>query len=68
MEKLLDMGNENVHDVPKKFEDTEYKEHEKTKKEINELRQDFNKHQSGTKDTIQREPYELMTQNIRVVE
>jgi hypothetical protein len=42
MEKLLDMGNENVHDVPKKFEDTEYKEHEKTKKEINELRTSTN--------------------------
>jgi hypothetical protein len=44
-------------DVLKKFQDTKNKEHEKTQKEINELRVDFNKHQSETKDTIKREKY-----------
>jgi hypothetical protein len=32
MEKTLDMVNQNVHDVLKKFQDTENKEHEKTQK------------------------------------
>jgi site-specific DNA-adenine methylase len=52
MEKILDMVKQNVQDALKKFQDTKHKEHEKTQKQINELREDFNKHQSETKDTI----------------
>jgi hypothetical protein len=44
MEKILDLVNLNVQDAVKKFQDTKNKEHEKTQKEINELREDFNKH------------------------
>jgi hypothetical protein len=32
MAKILDMVNKNVQDALKKFQDTEYKEHEKTQK------------------------------------
>jgi hypothetical protein len=35
------------------------KEHEMTTKQIRELREDFSKHQSETKDTIKREIQEL---------
>jgi hypothetical protein len=52
MEKILDMINENVQDALKKFQDTKNKEHVKTQKQINELKEDFNKHQSETKDII----------------
>jgi uncharacterized protein (DUF2252 family) len=70
MEKILDMINQNVKDALKKFQNTKNKEYEKTQTQINELREDFNKHQSETKDTIKREIYELkMTiQNIKKIE
>jgi polyhydroxyalkanoate synthesis regulator phasin len=55
MENTLDMVNQNVQDVLKKFQDTKNKEHEKTQKQINELRGDLNKHQSETEDTTNRE-------------
>jgi hypothetical protein len=55
MEKVLDMVKQNVQDALKKFQDTKNKEHEKTQEQINELREDFNKHQSETKDTIKRD-------------
>jgi esterase/lipase len=48
MEKILDIVNQNVHDALKKFQDTKNKEHEKIQKQINELREDFNKIQSET--------------------
>jgi hypothetical protein len=54
MEKILDMVKQNVQDALKKFQDTKNKNHEKTQKQINELREDFNKDQSETKDTIKR--------------
>jgi hypothetical protein len=38
-EKILDMVNQNVQDALKKFQDTKNKEHEKTQKQINELRE-----------------------------
>jgi mevalonate kinase len=57
MEKILDMINQNVQDALKKFQDTKNKEHEKTQKQINELRENFNKHQSETKDTLKKERY-----------
>jgi uncharacterized protein (UPF0305 family) len=49
MENILDMVNKNVQDALKKFQDTKNKEHEKIQKQINKLREDFNKHQSETK-------------------
>jgi hypothetical protein len=54
MEKILDMVKQNVQDALKKFQDFKNKEPEKTQKQINELREDFNKHQSETKDTIKK--------------
>jgi predicted AlkP superfamily phosphohydrolase/phosphomutase len=55
MGKILDMVNQKVQDVHKKFQDITNKEHEKTPKQINELKEDFNKHQTETKDTIKKE-------------
>jgi ferritin-like metal-binding protein YciE len=54
MEKILDMVNQNVQDAFKKCQDIKNKEPKKTQKQINELREDFNKHQSETKDTIKK--------------
>jgi hypothetical protein len=34
LEKILDMVNQNVQDALKKFQDTKYKEHEETQKQI----------------------------------
>jgi polyhydroxyalkanoate synthesis regulator phasin len=59
MDKILDIINQNVQDLHKKFKDTKNKEHEKTQKQIKDLTEDFNKIQSETKDTIKREIYEL---------
>jgi transketolase len=59
MWKILDMVNQNVQDAFKEFQDTKYKEHEKIQKQIKELREDFNKYQSETKDTMKREMYVL---------
>jgi hypothetical protein len=42
------MVNQNVQDALKKFQDIKNKEHEKTQKQINELRGALNKHQSDT--------------------
>jgi hypothetical protein len=49
------MINQNIQNAFKKFKDTKNKEHETTQKQINEFREDFNKHQSQTKDTIKKE-------------
>jgi hypothetical protein len=67
MEKIPDMVNQNVQDAHNKFQDTTIKEVEKTHKQIKELREDFNKYQSETKDTMKRKIYELKmtTQNIK---
>jgi hypothetical protein len=43
MERIKDMVNQNVQNALKKFEGTKNKEHEKTQKQINELRENFNK-------------------------
>jgi beta-phosphoglucomutase-like phosphatase (HAD superfamily) len=59
IEKILDMVNQNVQDTLKKFQKTKNKEHEMTQKQIKELREDLNKHQSETKNTIKREIHEL---------
>jgi tRNA A22 N-methylase len=57
MEKTLDMVIQKIQDELKKFQDTKNKDHEKKQKQINELRKDFNKHQSETKDTIKKKRY-----------
>jgi hypothetical protein len=44
MERIKDMVNQNVQNALKKFEGTKNKEHEKTQKQINELRENFNEH------------------------
>jgi uncharacterized protein involved in exopolysaccharide biosynthesis len=54
MEMLLDMVNQNVQEALKKFQDTKNKEYKKTQKQINELIGALNKHQSETKNTINR--------------
>jgi Zn-dependent M16 (insulinase) family peptidase len=54
MEKLQDTINQKLQDALKKVQDTTNKKLEKTKKQLNGLREDFNKHQSETKDTIQK--------------
>jgi hypothetical protein len=54
MEMLLDMVNQNVHEVLTKFQDTKNKEYEKTQKQIKELIWALNKHQSKTENTINR--------------
>jgi hypothetical protein len=67
MEKILGMINQNEQDALKKFQDTKNKEHEKTQKQINKLREGFKKHKGKTKDTIKMDTYELKmtTQNIK---
>jgi uncharacterized phage infection (PIP) family protein YhgE len=52
MKKILNVLNQNVQDALKKFQDTKSKEQEKMQKQIVELRDDLNKHQSKTTDTI----------------
>jgi hypothetical protein len=54
MEKIQDVVNQNVQDTHKKFQDTKNKENEKTQKQINELRKNFNKHQTETKYNIKK--------------
>jgi hypothetical protein len=60
MQYIINIVNQNVQDALKKFQDTKSKEHKKTQKQINELREDLNKHQSETNDTIKREIYKVM--------
>jgi ABC-type transporter Mla subunit MlaD len=55
MKKILNMVKQNIQDALKKFQDTKNKEHEKTHKQINELRATLNNHQSETENTIGRE-------------
>jgi polyhydroxyalkanoate synthesis regulator phasin len=59
MEKILDMVNQDVQEALKKFQNTKNKVHEKTQKQINELRAALNEHQSETENTIKREINEL---------
>jgi hypothetical protein len=52
VEKKKDTVNHKVQYGLKKYQDTTNKRLEKTQKQLNELREDFNKHQSKTKVTI----------------
>jgi hypothetical protein len=59
---------QNAQNELKEYQDTTIKTLERTKKQPNELSEDFNKHQSETKETFKKEIYELRitTQNIKV--
>jgi predicted RNase H-like nuclease (RuvC/YqgF family) len=59
MEKLQDRVKQKVQDELKQYQDTTSKKHEKTQKQLNELREDFGKLQSETKDTIKKEICEI---------
>jgi hypothetical protein len=49
MEKILHMVNQNVQEALDKFQGTKNEEHEKTQKQIKELREDFNKYKGRQK-------------------
>jgi hypothetical protein len=59
METLLDIFKQNMQEAPKKFQNTKNKEYKKTQKQVNELIEALNKHQSETENTINREINEL---------
>jgi chromosome segregation ATPase len=58
---ILDMVNENVQETLKKFQDNKNREFEKTQEEIKETIQALYKHQSETKNTINKEINEFRT-------
>jgi hypothetical protein len=57
MEKLQDMVNQKYKIHSRNIKTPQIK-NEKTQKQLNELREDFNKHQSETKETIKKR-YEI---------
>jgi hypothetical protein len=61
------MFNQEVQDELKIFQDTTNKKTCEHRETSNELREDFNKYQSKTKDTIKEEVYEIKkaTQDIK---
>jgi hypothetical protein len=56
---LLDIVNQNVQGTLKKFQDDKTQECQKTQKQINEIIETLNKHQTETKIAIIREINEL---------
>jgi cell division protein FtsX len=54
MEKIQDTVNQRVENALKKFKDITNKKFEKPWKQLNELREDFNKQQSITKEIIKK--------------
>jgi hypothetical protein len=54
IEMLTDMVNQNVQQALKKIHDNKNKEYKKTQKQINEITGVLDKHQSKTKNTINR--------------
>jgi polyhydroxyalkanoate synthesis regulator phasin len=56
---LLDMVKQIIQEALKKFQDKKNKEYEKTQKQINEIIEALNKHQTETETTINREINEL---------
>jgi hypothetical protein len=53
------MVNQNIQEALKKFQEDKNKEYEKTQKQINEITEALNKHQTETETTINREINEL---------
>jgi hypothetical protein len=56
---LLDMVNQNIKEALKKFQDDKTQEYQQTQKQINEIVEVLNKHQTETKMTMSREINEL---------
>jgi NAD(P)H-dependent FMN reductase len=56
---ILDMVNQNVQDTLKKFQDNKNREFEKAQEQIKETIEVLYKHQSETKNTINKEINEL---------
>jgi hypothetical protein len=54
MKKLQEAVKQNVQDELKQYQNTTYLSLEKTQKQLNELREDFKKLQSKTKETIKK--------------
>jgi signal recognition particle GTPase len=54
MEKLQEMVKQKVKDIVKQYQDATSKKLEKIWKQLNELRQDFNKFHSETKEAIKK--------------
>jgi predicted nuclease with TOPRIM domain len=52
MEKLQEIVKQNIQNDLKQYQDTTNKKLKNTQKQLSELREDFNKHQSETKETI----------------
>jgi hypothetical protein len=63
MEKLQDVVNQKVQDALKKYQDTTNKKLKKTQKQLNELRDDFNKNTKVKQK--RREIYEIREDNTR---
>jgi uncharacterized protein YukE len=59
IEMLLDMVNQNVHDTLKKFQGKKNREFEKAQEQIKETTEALYKHQSETKNMINKEINEL---------
>jgi hypothetical protein len=61
MDKLQETFKQNVQDELKQYQDVTNKKLEKTQKQLNELREDFNKYQGKTKETSKKEIHEMKT-------
>jgi uncharacterized protein YukE len=68
IQMLLDMVNQNVQEALKKLQGNKNKEYEKTQKQINEIIEALNKHQTETETTINREINKLRSKidNIKI--
>jgi uncharacterized protein Yka (UPF0111/DUF47 family) len=58
---ILDIINQNVQETFKKFQDNKYREFEKAQEQIKETVEALYKHQSETKNMINKEINELRT-------
>jgi hypothetical protein len=61
IEMILDMVNQNIQGILKKFQDNKNREFEKAQEEIKETIKPLYKHQSGKKNMINKEVNELRT-------
>jgi chromosome segregation ATPase len=59
IEMIMDMVNQNIQETLKKFQDNKIREFEKAKEEIKETIEALYKHQSETKNTINKEIDEI---------
>jgi hypothetical protein len=68
IEMILDMVNQNVQEALKKFQDNKNSEFEKAQEEIKETIEALYKHQSETKNRINKEINELRTKIVNIKE